>query len=1076
MADSGGSLKPGTSSAYANGKLNGPAQRSAAKRRRGFFAWAFSLVAMLSVWAAILTVLFRCPSSLDACDDSSPSICKHYFWAKAAVSPHLQPYYDHYAAPYVDVARPYCDAVNSHVLTPTRVYAVRYGAPLARRAQDYAWSQWEAKGQPRLHRLHAASQARYDRSIAPHLGRTGDAVGPYYEIARTNSFQLFYEYILPSYRFACPYAIQGYGAASDFAANKALPATRWAWNKTTLFLDTTVWPQLRALYVENVEPQLVRIGERLGRYKNKATTKVLSRQSSPDAQSTTPEPTQPSFGRPRPRSSAPPPVAQENAFFDGDESADSDELDDEDAKTAEEDSKAYRKAREMVAHDLELWQTKFVKQADAGASDIQGRVDEIARRMMREKAEVAGKDHVRQLEATIESELADVKRNISSIVGEASEDAEDKAVGAIRSAGVAIKEKAQMIRGWRQAYDAELQQAVAAAADGHFKILDVTRSLALQEIGMRWAWTNDISYKDWAKYHELRDTLAEWTEDLKHMVVIHPTLLKAQDAAAQVEDEGMTIASAAARELARLKEVAHWKMLAGDATDSFDSDAMRLAAEAAEKAGQVEETVAEHLDGAESVVVQDAAEQGSTSAAKLSRPAEEAVGETASAETSAAEEASFVVDAAGVASEAARDRNRTSEAASSRAQPRDQTGREADEEQSTVESSEAEAKTIVLGAGEDVLPADASPEGTVSGQEGAAGTLAAEGSAAFMGSMPTPGENRIQDDSAAAEDDAQSGDMDDTDDTEEGTVDAEDKRRGTEAPRVNATFGAAAQSVSDRRPVLDDFVDSEAAASAAAAARAVYSSAVSAASNRYSSALSVVSAQIDGTPRPVDEQLFSSVSAAYDKAVSAASGKLDAAVDAASSGVYGKPTPTRPARHAGWEKAESVAARHLNEGRLWAEVQYQSALMALGLATPTPMSPADKLVEQAKFNYYAGLGLAQDRYTSFMSAASSAWSSMTATATATGFAGSASAASESASAARAAGDQTYAAGVLVADAWDRAVSELSARVYGEPTATGRYDKVIESAGSHAAAATEAARGRGRDCVGAGERQGAGVEG
>jgi hypothetical protein len=30
----------------------------------------------------------------------------------------------------------------------------------------------------------------------------------------------------------------------------------------------TAWPKVRVLYGENVEPQLVRIGERLGRYRD----------------------------------------------------------------------------------------------------------------------------------------------------------------------------------------------------------------------------------------------------------------------------------------------------------------------------------------------------------------------------------------------------------------------------------------------------------------------------------------------------------------------------------------------------------------------------------------------------------------------------------------------------------------------------------------------------------------------------------------------------------------------------------------------------------------------------------------
>ncbi|KND86538.1 hypothetical protein TOPH_08834 [Tolypocladium ophioglossoides CBS 100239] len=1082
MAQSSGSIKPGNGSVIVNGKLSGqPAvRRRTAKQRRGFFAWALSLVARLATWAAIFTVLFRCPSSLEACDETSPFICQHYFRAKNAVSPHVEPYYDQYAAPYVDVAKPYYDAVNSRVLTPSRVYVVQYGAPWVKKGQDYVWSQWEANGQPQLARLRQASQAQYDQSIAPHLTKAGDAIGPYYDIARTNSLQLFYEYALPSYEFVRPYAAQGYDAASGFATGTALPASYWAWNKANNFLDTAVWPQLRAVYVENVEPQLVRIGERLGRYKNQAKTKVLPVRPSSDG-NTISETVQSSFSKPSPQSSTMASTTVEESATSVADATKPQETGGEywnpveAPPAAENESEKRRKAREMVAQDLELWQNKFAAQADEGATDIEDRVDEIARLMIEENAKVTGKGLVEQLEATIESELADLRTKISSTVADGSDGAEDKAVNAIRSAGVAIKKRAQVIRGWREDYDAELQETVVGAADVHFQILDETRGLALQQIGMRWAWTDGVTYKDWAKYHELKSTLTQWTEELKQLVVSHPTLLEAQDASAQVEDEGMTIASAAAKELARLKQVAHWKILAKDSTDSFDSEEMQLAAEAAEaaqkaaqKEPEVEETVAEHVDEAESVL-KDAAEQGSFSAEEISSAVEETVLETVSAVTEAAAEAtSSVVDAASEAKLAVEDQISAAGGAASSVV--------LDTVEEAVSSSTGAAEPIILGAAEEV-PEDAEP--TTS--------LAAEASEAPKAKPAAVPEDIGQDGAVSAEDDS--------DDTKEASESGEEKSRATDTTTVHsAMFGAVAQSVSDRRPVLDDYVDSDMIGSATAAAQAAYSSAVSLASDRYLSAVSVVSAQIHGTPKPVHEQLFSSVSAAYGNAVAGASRKLHEAVEAASTGVYGKPTPTSGSEPLNWEKVESIAAQRLNEGRLWAEIQYQSALIALGVATPTPTSPTEKFVNQAKVNYYAGLGLAQDRYMSFISAASAAWSSVTATPTPTDFVGSASSvasvASESASsvahaagdaahsaysaategvfsaaeavedtlsaAADAAGEQIYIAGVAIAETWDNVVSELSARVYGEPTAIGWCDSVIESAGSYASAATRTA--------------------
>lgn len=173
----------------------------------------------------------------------------------------------------MDVAQPYYETLNSKILVPTRSYAVQYGAPWVNKARDYGLTQWEKNGQPQLEEFQALAQSHYDQSVAPYLAQAGDAVGPYYDIARTNAFQVFHEFLLPGYVIVQPYAAQGYEIASDFTTGTALPTAWWAWNKTYTFLDTAVWPHLRAVYLENVEPQLIRIGERLGRYKTKVKSK-----------------------------------------------------------------------------------------------------------------------------------------------------------------------------------------------------------------------------------------------------------------------------------------------------------------------------------------------------------------------------------------------------------------------------------------------------------------------------------------------------------------------------------------------------------------------------------------------------------------------------------------------------------------------------------------------------------------------------------------------------------------------------------------------------------------------------------
>lgn len=233
-----------------------------------------ALLRRLLTWYSIITVLFRCPATLDQCTEDSPRICKSYFQLKHTVSPHLEPYYATYAAPYVELARPYYEKVDQQVLTPGWTYATKYGGPRVAQAQEFGQAQWEKNVQPELTKYQALAKAKYDQTLAPHVEKASSAFAPYYEIARTNTLQTYHEVLLPSYVIAQPYVQQGYAAASTFTTETAIPSVAWAWNNTFVFLDSTVWPQLRFLYKENIEPQLVKIGQRIGRHNASNTQKV----------------------------------------------------------------------------------------------------------------------------------------------------------------------------------------------------------------------------------------------------------------------------------------------------------------------------------------------------------------------------------------------------------------------------------------------------------------------------------------------------------------------------------------------------------------------------------------------------------------------------------------------------------------------------------------------------------------------------------------------------------------------------------------------------------------------------------
>ncbi|CAG9983925.1 unnamed protein product [Clonostachys byssicola] len=1110
MAESNGALK--AANGFTNGKAK-PAGKPAAAgkrrgvvKRRGFLSWLFNQVAWLATWFSILTVLFRCPPSLEACDDTSPFICQYYFKTKTFVAPYVQPYYDEYAAPYVDVAQPYYDTLNQKVLVPAHKYAVQYGTPYVEKAQEFGLAQWEKNGQVQLQKIQGLVRDKYDDKVGPYITQANDVLGPYVDAAQTEAYQVYYEYLLPGYTFVQPYAIDAYRTTSKFAADTALPTASWAWGKTSSFLDTAIWPHLRVIYVENVEPQLVRIGERLGRYGTRVKSQV---ERLPDFESIT---TTSAFSKPTVQATSAATVEATASETPRVESKEAYAQPVQAPAPAENENDKRKKAREMVAQDLEQWQNRFATLADEGANDMEERVDEIAKQMIEAEVKKTGTSLMERLEATVESEVKTLKQKISALVKQSTtglKDPEEEAVKAVRNAGAAIKQKAQAIREWRKKYDIDLQNTVVNAADAHFKLLDETRGLALQQIGMKWAWTDGVTYKDWQKYHELKTTFSAWTDQLKQLIVTHPALLAAQEASAQVEDESMEIASNAAKELGRLKEVTHWKVLAQDSSDNFSLEEMKLAAEAVEAAA----VAAEEARLAAVKAAEEAEEEAKKQAERAAAEAREEEERAARAAEAGEEPASQPETPSSADFDEAQDNSEDSTGSSLPT-----SGDESDEEEagkaediSSTVPDEAESATEVSESADETKEAEESS--TVSSLLSEASEVLLSGTTLIVANGSDGADG--SEDSKAPEPPKRAEDID------EDVGSQADSHKAYETPSAKpAMFGAMAQAVRNRQPILEDYEDDETddvyaalyeqveetdesedessneeeeegdlLADLTSAAEDAYAKAVSAASDQYATAASIISAQIYGTPKPVHNQLFSSVSAAYDNAVAAASSQFDAVVSAASAGIQRTTTEEpKPTSILDWQKkVESIAAQRLNEGRVWAEIQYQSAVIALGLATPTPTptSNAEKLYSQAKMNYYAGLGLAQDRYSSFLSAASSAMSSLTATPTPTDFAGTlssvASIATESAasviqaaedaagsaysaaadnvasaikavddsidSAIDAASEQVYLAGAALAETWDTVLQTLEGQVYGEQKQIGWYENFLNEASS-----------------------------
>jgi hypothetical protein len=268
-------------------------------------------------------------------------------------------------------------------------------------------------------------------------------------------------------------------------------------------------------------------------------------------------------------------------------------------KTPMSDQEIRENARKIVSTDLKTLQEKFAKAADEGSDELDERITEITDRAVQNQAQGLGEAHLIQLEETIKSELKRLKSAIISIIKKSSntEASEKDLTAAVRKAGSAIKDKAQAIRAWRKSYDLETNTLVSQAATDTFEIIDHIRDLGLQEIGMRWAWTEGITHKDWTKYHAMKNKFDEWRKDVEEVATAHPGLARAREASEDIENRAMAIAEDAVKELARLKETGRWKLSAGDSSDDFSTKYMPAAAAGAgqkilDKVSEVSEAVA----------------------------------------------------------------------------------------------------------------------------------------------------------------------------------------------------------------------------------------------------------------------------------------------------------------------------------------------------------------------------------------------------------------------------------------------------------------------------------------------------
>lgn len=564
----------------------------------------------------LLTPFFRCPSKLQDLDETSPRVCKPYLITRSHVEPYVTPYYDAYAAPYAEQARPYVEVFNQQVYMPASKIAKsgydQYGAPAWQQAQAFGAAQWKAQVTPRLEAVQGQAQQAYMAKVDPYVQQGKAVVAPYYQKANSAMLTVYWDHFVPFYTRSQPFIAKTYVTGQGILATHVVPGARYTWSSVVFFANSSLWPHITGLYSEQVEPQLIKIGQRLASYREgkrlRAVVEDLDRYgadfSLPERFTLTAKSS--TSSEQLTTSSVLSAKIQPQTSVHTTASSSTETSTVQPTLSPEEEM---QQARVRIDTDLQRWQEKFAFAANKGVEDLEARIEEIVSALVKSSVNSHGQSLSTALQTIAGEQVATIKQQINDLAQslpeeealEAEELARGQLVNDIRKSAISVRDRAHALREWSISFDHELIRRVTAAINSTLDILDNVRDLGLQEIGIRWAWMDGVTYKDWARYHALKAQLEDWRNEIQKVGMNHKSIADAKAAASEVLDSGMAVAEDTAKELVRLKDVGIWKLAAREVSDNFDtrSEPPPLRRKHEEESDESEE--ASHIEHDESV-------------------------------------------------------------------------------------------------------------------------------------------------------------------------------------------------------------------------------------------------------------------------------------------------------------------------------------------------------------------------------------------------------------------------------------------------------------------------------------------
>jgi len=221
---------------------------------------------------SLITVSLRCPASSDAITEQTPAVCKIYFDGRDQLLPTIKPYYDEYAAPYIALVQPYTETFNSKLYAPASTLIQHqyrnHGAPYMVKGQAYLHDQWKQLGAPYTDKALAYISTNYGAFLEPYVDQATKVTGPFIKTTKDTAVHHYRSTAIPFFHKAQPQLQKVYNQGKRYTFEVALPYGQWAGQKSLVFVTRKMWPALRVLYGENIEPQVYKIRERLASYRD----------------------------------------------------------------------------------------------------------------------------------------------------------------------------------------------------------------------------------------------------------------------------------------------------------------------------------------------------------------------------------------------------------------------------------------------------------------------------------------------------------------------------------------------------------------------------------------------------------------------------------------------------------------------------------------------------------------------------------------------------------------------------------------------------------------------------------------